>query len=76
MSVNAVSGVSDYRTMKIKGVHKKKMIFLLVDSGSTHNFIDVKVAEKLGCVPILSGLTKVELAYGRYLKVSGLVKRF
>lgn len=39
VSVNAVLGVSDFRTMKIKGDHKKRTIFLLVDSGSTHNLL-------------------------------------
>ncbi|KAL1188159.1 hypothetical protein V5N11_003190 [Cardamine amara subsp. amara] len=74
--VSAVSGVADYTTMKIRGIHNKKPVFLLVDSGSTHNFIDVKVAERLGCKPKISGVTKVEVAHGRTLKVSGLVKQF
>lgn len=74
ISVNVVAGLSDYRTMKFKGVHKKIVVFILIDSGSTHNFIDVKVVKKLGCVPNLAELTKVAVADGRKLKVNGTIK--
>lgn len=43
ISLNAVTGVTDYTTMRVKGVHGMKNVFALVDSGSTHNFIDQNV---------------------------------
>lgn len=32
VSVNTVAGTSDYRTMKVKGMHKKRVVFVLLDS--------------------------------------------
>ena len=49
ISLNALTGVHNYRTMRIKGTVGKHKIHILVDSGSTHNFVDVNVAKKLGC---------------------------
>eukprot|EP00253_Pinus_taeda_P031068 PITA_31068 len=36
-------------TIKIEGQIKKKKVIVLIDSGSTHNFIHCKVAKELNC---------------------------
>ncbi|XP_063948159.1 uncharacterized protein LOC135152240 [Daucus carota subsp. sativus] len=38
-----------FQTMRLKGVTKGKPLHILVDSGSTHNFVDLVFAQKLGC---------------------------
>ncbi|KAG7579311.1 Integrase catalytic core [Arabidopsis thaliana x Arabidopsis arenosa] len=76
ISVNAVSGISGYRTMRVKGTHDKKTLFILIDSGSTHNFIDSAVARTLGCKIDSTGLTRVSVADGRKLKVDGKITEF
>jgi len=44
--------------MRVIGYYQKKPLHILIDSGSTHNFLDEGVAKKLGClitdIPILS----------------------
>ncbi|XP_075074629.1 uncharacterized protein LOC142162204 [Nicotiana tabacum] len=35
--------------MRVKGVVKGKMVHVQIDSGSTHNFMDLAVAKKLDC---------------------------
>ena len=37
------------QTLKIEGHIKKKKVIVLIDSGSTHNFIHCKVAKELNC---------------------------
>ena len=49
ISVNVVAWISGYRTMRVKGVFGKRSIFVLIDTVSTHNFIERNVAEKLDC---------------------------
>ncbi|GJT42858.1 retrotransposable element Tf2 [Tanacetum coccineum] len=49
ISLNAMHGVQTYRTMRIKVIVGKHNIHILVDCGSTHNFVDLAVAKKLGC---------------------------
>lgn len=45
ISINTISDITNYTTMKVRGHHGKKTIYMLIDSGSTHNIIDTKVAE-------------------------------
>ncbi|GAU40456.1 hypothetical protein TSUD_141360 [Trifolium subterraneum] len=49
LSLQALTGVSNYQTMRILGLHYKKLLHILLDNGSTHNFLDLDIAKKLGC---------------------------
>ena len=49
MSCNALAGITTPQTLKIEGHIKKKKVIVLIDSGSTHNFIHCKVAKELNC---------------------------
>jgi hypothetical protein len=42
ISCNALAGISTPQTLKIEGYIKKKKVIVLIDSGSTHNFIHYK----------------------------------
>jgi hypothetical protein len=48
LSLQALTGVSNYHTMRVTGFHDKKLLHILLDSGSTHNFLDLEVAKSLG----------------------------
>lgn len=48
ISVHALSGVTDYQTLRVTGHHGKKKLQVLLDPESTHNFIDTSIAHKLG----------------------------
>jgi hypothetical protein len=47
ISCNALVGISTPQTLKIEGYIKKKKVIVLIDSGSTHNFIHYKLAKDL-----------------------------
>ena len=49
ISLHVVNGVQTYQTMRVTGHYGRKPIQILIDSGSTHNFLDVELAKKLGC---------------------------
>jgi hypothetical protein len=49
ISCNALAGISTPQTLKIEGYIKKKKVIVLIDSGSTHNFIHYKLAKALNC---------------------------
>ncbi|GJV47825.1 hypothetical protein Tco_1438037 [Tanacetum coccineum] len=49
ISLNALARVNTFHTMRIEGHVGKQDIHILVDSGSTHNFVDVQCTKKLGC---------------------------
>jgi hypothetical protein len=46
---NALARISTLQTLKIEGYIKKKKVIVLIDSGSTHNFIHYKLAKALNC---------------------------
>ncbi|XP_056690204.1 uncharacterized protein [Spinacia oleracea] len=49
LSLNALSGNQNFQTMRVTGTRNNKMFHVLVDSGSTHNFLGLELAKKLGC---------------------------
>jgi hypothetical protein len=49
ISCNALARISTPQTLKIEGYIKKKKVIVLIDSGSTHNFIHYKLAKALNC---------------------------
>ena len=42
-------GITTPQTLKVEGHIKKKIVIVLIDWGSTHNFIHCKVAKELNC---------------------------
>ena len=49
ISLQAFTGVIGYQTIRVTGYHEKQTLKVLIDTGSTHNFIDKQVVAKLGC---------------------------
>ncbi|GJZ37219.1 hypothetical protein Tco_0583410 [Tanacetum coccineum] len=45
ISLNALTGITSYRTMRVIGHFGKQKIHILIDPGSTHNFVDVFMAK-------------------------------
>ncbi|PKA46982.1 putative mitochondrial protein [Apostasia shenzhenica] len=45
VSLNAITGIPSFQTMTVMGTIKKKRIYILIDSGSTHNFLDPSIVE-------------------------------
>lgn len=49
ISLSALSGNHNFHTMRVVGMVEGKPLHILIDSGSTHNFLDLNLAKKLGC---------------------------
>ena len=49
ISLQALNKVQGFQTMWVTGYVGKKPIQILIDSGSTHNFVDQGLAHRLGC---------------------------
>ncbi|XP_057986676.1 uncharacterized protein LOC131171223 [Hevea brasiliensis] len=47
LSMHAIEGRQGTKTIRVLGKHKSREILILIDSGSTHSFLDVKVAREL-----------------------------
>ena len=69
ISVHAINGIvsKGYKTMRVTGHVNKRDLHILIDSGSTHNFLDVEMAKKLGCTLTSINPIRVDVANGSSL---------
>jgi hypothetical protein len=71
ISCNALAGISTPQTLKIEGYIKKNKVIVLIDSGSTHNFIHYKLAKALNCFVYPAPEFQVMIANGGTINCSG-----
>ena len=68
---NALAGIITPQTIKIEGHIKKKKVIVLIDSGSTHNFIHRKITKELNCFLYRTPECQVMVASGGTINYSG-----
>ena len=49
ISLHAMLGTGNTQTMRLQGKLKNTKVIILVDSRSTHNFMNCSVAKRVGC---------------------------
>ena len=76
ISIQAVNGAPGYQTMRVTGHYGRRPIQLLIDSGSTHNFLDIELAKKLGCKMEPICMQPVTVADGSELHCQYVCKNF
>jgi len=69
-SCNALARITTPQTIKIEGQIKKKRVILLIDLGSTHNFIHYKIAKALNCFLYPAPECQVMVANGGMINFS------
>ena len=58
------------KTLDIQGYIKNKNVIVLIDSGSTHNLINYKLAKDLNCFVFPTPKFQVMIAYGGTINCS------
>lgn len=76
ISIHALTGIHSYSTMQIKGSMGTRTLHILIDSGSTHNFIDEQLAIKLHCQLTTVKPLKVTVANGNQLSCGQMCNNF
>eukprot|EP00253_Pinus_taeda_P024423 PITA_24423 len=71
ISLYALAGISSPQTLKIRGFIKHRQVVVLIDSGSTHNFIHQKVAEAVHCFVRAVSNFQVQIVDGSTTKCEG-----
>ncbi|GKC98876.1 retrotransposon-related protein [Tanacetum coccineum] len=74
ISLNAISGVNTFQTMRVKGHINNQPINILIDCGSTHNFLDITTAKQIGCPVKESYPLQVTVPGGNFLTSSHACK--
>ena len=71
ISCNEFSRINTLQTLKIEGYIKKKKVIVLIDSGSTHNFIRYKLAKALNFFIYPTSFFQVMMENGGTINYSG-----
>jgi len=74
ISLNAIIGTPSPKTMRLVGIVQFHSLTILIDSGSTHNFLDVKFAASLGFKPLQGEEISVRVANGQKVFSPGSCK--
>ena len=70
ISYNELVGITTPQNLNIEGYINKKKVIVLIDSGSTHNFIHCKVAKELNCFLYLAPECQVMVENGGTINYS------
>lgn len=65
--LNAMTGTPEPNTFKLRGLIKKRVVIILVDSGSTHSFLDSQTAKELGVIAQMDRPLRVTVANGQQM---------
>ena len=71
ISLHALARVTTPQTMWVRGFFKKLPLTILIDSGSTHNFIDLRIAKQADCFIHPCSSFEVMIANGENLPCKG-----
>nr|KYP74091.1 Retrovirus-related Pol polyprotein from transposon 17.6 [Cajanus cajan] len=72
ISINVLTGITNFITMRVTGYQQKFPLHILIDSASTHNFLDIQVDKKFGCKIEKTQPVNVTVADGNKLSISSL----
>ncbi|KAF2285326.1 hypothetical protein GH714_042368 [Hevea brasiliensis] len=76
MSLNAMRGTPGAQTMCVAGTCGKRSLQILINIGSTHNFLDSHIARKVGCELVKVTGVVVEFVNGQELQCEHFCKEF
>lgn len=68
VSLSTVIGISQSQTLKLKGHIKKSNVMVLINTGSTHNFLDLTMAKRLNIFMFPMPNMKVMVADGKKIE--------
>jgi transcriptional regulatory protein LevR len=71
ISLNSLTGFSAPQTLKLIGYIKHRKVIILVDSGSTHNFIHRRIAQETHCYIHVVNNFQIMIANGGSMKCGG-----
>uniref|UniRef100_A0A803MRK9 Retrotransposon gag domain-containing protein n=1 Tax=Chenopodium quinoa TaxID=63459 RepID=A0A803MRK9_CHEQI len=76
ISLNALTGNQNFSIMRVKVTTMGKTLQVLIDLGSTHNFLDIHIADSIGCKSETIPDMAVTVADGNQLRCASMCKGF
>jgi hypothetical protein len=73
LTLNALAGTNEWEALKLRALYKNKVMLILVDSGSTHNFVSTTFLQKIGLQAQSGKPQVVRVANGETLITDAMV---
>lgn len=73
VSLNALAGTEHCNSLRLQALVGNKVMLILVDSGSSHSFIDASLVQSLNCDTQPIPVTSVKVANGQYMTFNSKV---
>jgi hypothetical protein len=71
ISLNSLTGFSAPQTLKLIDYIKNRKFIILVDSGSTHNFIHLRISQEVNCYICAVNNFQIMISNGSSMKFGG-----
>lgn len=71
--LHAITGSLNPKTMRVKGRVGSQWVIILIDSGSTHNFVDPAILNRVSVPMIADEKVRVKVANGEMVNSEGKV---
>jgi hypothetical protein len=71
ISLSALTGFSAPQSLKLIGYIKNRKFIILLDSGSTHNFVHRRIAQEVNCYICVVNNFQIMIANGGSMKCGG-----
>ncbi|OMO94039.1 hypothetical protein COLO4_16541 [Corchorus olitorius] len=75
ITLHALLGADGPQTMQVVGKIKNQLVTILIDTASTHNFINTSIAKRLGCHTVSITTVPVTIADGNDLSCREMCKQ-
>lgn len=75
ISLNVLAGtplIPSFSAMRLSGVVRNKRVYILIDSSSTHNFLDFNTAAQVGCKITACPPISMHVADGNKIQCSSI----
>lgn len=73
-SLQAFTGVNVYQTIRVICYHDKRPLLVLIDTGSTYNFINQEISKKIGCKDCDIFVQSFNVVNGRPMQTTSVCK--
>lgn len=67
LSLNAIIGADHPKTLRVRALIENQVMLMLIDSGSSHSFINTELVERLGYTPTRINTMTVKVANGEIM---------
>lgn len=75
ISLNVLSGEDHPKTLRVRALVENQVILMLIDSGSSHSFVNASLVERIGYQPVQINTMVIKVANGEEMLCEKMITR-